>query len=138
LPTEARGEPERLPVGRELSFGFGLSARIERVDPESPRLVWLRFQAEGAELWQRLYRAASPIQYAYLSRPLALWDVQNGFAARPWAVELPSAGKALSFETLFQLVDRGVHLELLTHASGISSTGDAELDSRLPVAERYD
>jgi S-adenosylmethionine:tRNA ribosyltransferase-isomerase len=64
--------------------------------------------------------------------------VQNGYAARPWAVELPSAGKPLSFELLFRIAARGVTLSWLTHAAGLSSTGDAMLDARLPVAERYE
>jgi S-adenosylmethionine:tRNA ribosyltransferase-isomerase len=138
LPTEQRGTPRVLVLGTDLGFGHGLSARIVSVDRASPRLVRLAFQQQGSELWQALYRAARPIQYAYLSQPLSLWDVQNGYAARPWAVELPSAGKPLSFETLFRIAARGVSVSHVTHAAGLSSTGDALLDARLPVAERYE
>lgn len=138
VPTEQRGAPESLAVGRALDFGHGLRARVVSIDPESPRLVRLLFEGQGAELWQALYRAGRPIQYAYLTQPLALWDVQNGFAARPWAVELPSAGKVLSFETLFRIREQGVRLESVTHAAGLSSTGEPALDARLPVAERYE
>jgi len=66
------------------------------------------------------------------------WDVQNGYAARPWAVELPSAGKPLSFETLFRIAARGVSVSHVDARRGLSSTGDALLDARLPVAERYE
>ena len=138
MPTESRGAAPLLAVGTELCFGHGLTARVRALDPDSPRLLFIEFQQQGAELWQALYRAASPIQYAYLRAPLALWDVQNGFAARPWAVELPSAAKPLRFETLFRILARGVSLARVTHAAGLSSTGDAALDARLPVAERYE
>jgi len=138
MPTEARGAPPVLAVGAELSFGHGLTARVRAVDPGSPRLLYIEFRQRGGELWQALYRAASPIQYAYLRAPLELWDVQNAYAARPWAVELPSAGKPLRFETLFRIAARGVRLVAVTHAAGLSSTGDAGLDARLPVAERYE
>lgn len=137
-PTEERGPAPRLHVGDLLEFGHGLSAKVVEVDAASPRLVTIAFRQSGSEFWQALYRAARPIQYAYLSAPLALWDVQNAFAARPWAVELPSAAKPLSFELLFRLEQRGVELAYVTHAAGLSSTGDATLDARLPIAERYE
>jgi len=138
IPTEGRGAPPQLALGAKLSFGQGLSARVRWLDPNSSRLLRIEFDQRGGPLWQALYRAAVPIQYAYVSAPLALWDVQNAYAARPWAVELPSAGKPLRFETLFRIAALGVTLASLTHAAGISSTGDPMLDARLPVAERYE
>jgi len=138
LPTEERGAPPVLVAGTELAFGHGLTARVRQVDPVSPRLLQIEFQQRDGKLWQALYRAGSPIQYAYMQAPLALWDVQNAYAARPWAVELPSAGRPLCFETLFRIAARGVLLARLTHAAGLSSTGDATLDARLPIAERYE
>jgi len=138
VPTEERGAPPALAEGAALAFGHGLTARVRAIDVHSPRLLYIEFEQRGGELWQALYRAAVPIQYAYLRAPLALWDVQNVYAGRPWAVELPSAGKPLRFETLFRIAARGVTLASLTHAAGLSSTGDPTLDARLPVAERYE
>lgn len=138
VPTEERGAPPPLSVGATLEFGNGLSARVRRVDPSASRLVCIEFVQRGGALWQALYRAAVPIQYAYVPAPLALWDVQNAYAARPWAFELPSAGKPLRFETLFGIAARGVTLASVTHAAGLSSTGEPALDARLPVAERYE
>ncbi|HEY4102947.1 MAG TPA: S-adenosylmethionine:tRNA ribosyltransferase-isomerase, partial [Polyangiaceae bacterium] len=103
VPTEARGAPRVLLPGERLEFGFGLCARVVWVEQGSTRFVRIAFEQQGSALWQALYRAARPIQYAYLARPLALWDVQNGFASRPWAFEPPSAAKPLTFETLFAL-----------------------------------
>jgi S-adenosylmethionine:tRNA ribosyltransferase-isomerase len=64
--------------------------------------------------------------------------VQNRYASRPWAFEMPSAGRPLSFGIFAELRARGVELAVLTHAAGLSSTGSASLDRRLPVPEESD
>jgi S-adenosylmethionine:tRNA ribosyltransferase-isomerase len=138
IPTERRPEPPHQPAGSVLWFDERLSATVTHVDPEQPRLIELRFDREGAELFAALYRVGRPIQYAYLSGPLELWHVQNAFAARPWAVEPASAGRPLSFGLLRELVQYGVTIATVTHAAGLSSTGSASLDARLPVPERYE
>lgn len=138
VPTEQRGLPPKLQVGTRLDFGHALSAQVSWVDPTSARFLRIAFEQAGSDLWQALYRAARPIQYAYITKSVSLWDVQNGYAARPWAFELPSAGKPLRFETLFRLEARGVTVAAVTHAAGVSSTGDPNLDARLPLAERYE
>ncbi len=137
-PTEQRGPARRLAVGERLTFSPELSARVVDVDAADPRLVRLRFETGGAAFWQALYAHGRPIQYAYLETPLALWDVQNRFAARPWAFEMPSAARPLTFELLFAIERRGAALAPLTHAAGVSSTGSLTLDARLPLAERYE
>ncbi|MCA8948171.1 MAG: S-adenosylmethionine:tRNA ribosyltransferase-isomerase [Planctomycetes bacterium] len=136
-PTERRPPPPVLAVGDELRFG-SLAATIAAVAPDSSRLVRLQFDTSGPELVRALYRAGSPIQYSYLERPLAIWDVQTPFANRPWAVEPPSAALPLSWELVHRLRARGVAIARITHAAGLSSTGDATLDRRLPFRERYD
>ncbi len=136
-PTEQRGLAPVVQVGEVLEAG-SLRARVVGVDAEEPRLVSLRFEPTGAELLSALYRAGRVIQYSYLDRPLELWDVQNGYASRPWAFEPPSAGLSLSFELLTSLRRRGIELARLSHSAGISSTGSAALDRRLPFPERYE
>jgi S-adenosylmethionine:tRNA ribosyltransferase-isomerase len=108
------------------------------VAPVRGRLVTLRFRAGEDELWPALYRAGAPVQYAHLDAPLELWDAQNRYASRPWAMESPSAGRPLTFGLVAALRARGVAIATLTHACGLSSTGDAELDAALPFPERYD
>lgn len=137
-PTEARGAPRRLRLGERLGLGASLSAHVVELDREEPRLVRVAFEQSGAALWRGLYRAGRLIQYSYVPEALALWDVQSRFAARPWAFEPPSAGRPLTFETLFELERRGASLTRITHAASISSTGSASLDARLPLAERYE
>jgi S-adenosylmethionine:tRNA ribosyltransferase-isomerase len=136
-PTERRPAPPLLTAGARLTFG-ALTATVEAVLPPSPRLLSIRFDQTGAAFWSELYRVGRPVQYAYLSGPLRLWHVQNGYAARPWAVEAPSAGFVLTGQLLAALRGRGVALSALTHAAGLSSTGEPALDAALPLGERFD
>jgi S-adenosylmethionine:tRNA ribosyltransferase-isomerase len=53
-------------------------------------------------------------------------------------VEAPSAGLPLAAETLLALRRRGVTVATLTHAAGLSATGDPALDAALPLPERYE
>jgi S-adenosylmethionine:tRNA ribosyltransferase-isomerase len=131
-PTELRPEPPPLPPGTRLEFA-GLSASV--VSVEAPRLLTVRFDRSGAELWSALYRVGRVVQYSYVEQRLELWDVQNRFAARPWASELPSAGRPLSWSLISRLRRRGIEVVGLTHAAGLSSTGSTELDRRLPLPE---
>jgi S-adenosylmethionine:tRNA ribosyltransferase-isomerase len=136
-PTEQRALPPRVSAGEQLDFGGGLAAEVISIDAELPRLLDIHFNLEGAALFRALYQQARPVQYAYLKRELSLWDFQNRFAARPWALELPSAGHCLTWEILLALRARGVGVAHLTHAAGLSSTGSSELDRRFPLPERY-
>ncbi|MBX3230718.1 MAG: S-adenosylmethionine:tRNA ribosyltransferase-isomerase [Labilithrix sp.] len=136
--TEDRPAPPSVRAGDTFAFGHGLTATIARVHPESPRLVTLRFSAGGAALWSALYAAGRPVQYAHVPEAYALWDVQNAYAGRPWAVEMPSAGRVLTFGVLAELERRGVEVATLTHAAGISSIGDEAIDALLPLPERYE
>jgi S-adenosylmethionine:tRNA ribosyltransferase-isomerase len=151
--TEERPSPPTLGTGEVLRFdvagapgragrpgrpGRPLQATVASVDARSTRLVSLCFEARGAALWRALYQAGRPVQYAHTARELALWQVQTAYAARPWAAEAPSAGLALTWELLLDLRRRGVGIARVTHAAGLSSTGDRELDARLPLAESYE
>jgi len=111
---------------------------VVAVDPSEPRLVRLRFDRDGRELYQALYEIGRVVQYSYVERPLELWDVQNRYASRPWAFEPPSAGRPLTFGVLGELRARGVALAVVTHAAGLSSTGSSSLDRRLPIPEQSD
>ena len=135
--TEDRPPPPPLPPGTRFVVG-GLKARVVEVLPPSPRLLRVAFEARGAALWAALYRGGRPVQYAYTGGPLALWHVQTVYGARPWAAETPSAGLPLTGSLLLALRRRGVRLASLTHAAGLSSTGDDALDAALPRPERSD
>jgi S-adenosylmethionine:tRNA ribosyltransferase-isomerase len=66
-----------------------------------------------------------------------VWDTWTPIAGLPAAFEPPSAGFVLDWRTLDAIHRLGVDFATITHAAGISSTGDAELDTRLPFDEPY-
>ncbi len=134
-PTEDRMLPPNLSPGERLTLG-PLVAIVERV-LDSPRLFELRFLGDPATVIAGLARHGRPIQYAHVLEPLALWDVWTRFAADPIAFEPPSAGFALDWHTRALWRRRGIDFATLTHAAGISSTGDPRLDLRLPFDEPY-
>ncbi len=142
--TEDRPPPPPVALGDRLFLDEGLVARTIALRPESPRLIEIglglgdREDTPLSELWAALYRAGRIVQYAHMAEAFALWDVQNVYAARPWAMEMPSAGRVLRTETLLELRRRGVEVARVTHAAGLSSIGDSALDSLLPLPERYE
>jgi len=133
--TEDRPLPPRLAPGDRLALG-PLSATVEKT-LGYPRLVSLRFEGTPDAIRAGLARHGRPIQYAHVPRPLALWDVWTPIAGPPVAFEAPSAGFALDWRTIAAMRIRGVAFDTITHAAGLSSTGDAELDRRLPFDEPY-
>lgn len=133
--TEDRAPPPRFEQGDGLKLG-PLTATIERQFGHS-RLVSLRFHGASDVIWAGIARHGQPIQYAHMSASLRLWDVWTSIAGPPVAFEPPSAGFVLDWQTLAAMRRRGIAFATLTHAAGISSTGDAELDRLLPFDEPY-
>jgi S-adenosylmethionine:tRNA ribosyltransferase-isomerase len=133
--TEDRPPPPPIVPDDRLALG-PLCAIVERLLGH-PRLALLRFEGSPATIWEGLARHGVPIQYAHLPNALALWDVWTPIAGPPVAFEPPSAGFVLDWQTLTAMRRRGIGFATLTHAAGISSTGDAELDARLPFDEPY-
>ncbi len=135
MRTEDRPLPPSLSSGDRLSLG-PLTAVVERL-LDHPRLVVLRFIGRRDAILGGLARHGRPIQYAHVPEPLALWDVWTSLAARPVAFEPPSAGVALDWRLLASWRERVIGFATLTHTAGLSSTGDAALDRRLPFDEPY-
>jgi S-adenosylmethionine:tRNA ribosyltransferase-isomerase len=104
---------------------------------DHPRFILLQFEGSPDEIWEGLARYGQPIQYAHIPFALALWDVWTPIAGPPVAFEPPSAGFVLDWSMLKSMSERGIHFGTITHAAGISSTGDARLDALLPFDEPY-
>jgi S-adenosylmethionine:tRNA ribosyltransferase-isomerase len=133
--TEDRAPPPPLAAGDALQLG-PLSARIARL-LDHPRLIELRFEADASAIWRGIASHGRAIQYAHMTTPLELWDVWTPIAGPVAAFEPPSAGFLLDWRLLAELHERGIGFATLTHAAGISSTGDPQLDRRLPFDEPY-
>jgi S-adenosylmethionine:tRNA ribosyltransferase-isomerase len=134
--TEHRQPPPPLSPGDRIKLG-SLTARITRL-VEHPRLVSLHFEGRTDEIWAGIARHGRPIQYAHVPTPLLLWDVWSPIASRPVAFESPSAGFAIDWQTIHRLHTQRIGFVTITHAAGISSTGDDLLDKRLPLDEPYE
>lgn len=132
--TEHRAPPPRLADGDRVIVA-GVDAIVIRA---AGRRVELVARSEPDAAWQALYARGAPVQYAHRAQKLPLWSVQTAYAARPWAAEMPSAGRPLTWEVLLGLRRAGVELAPVTHAAGLSSTGDEALDGALPWPERYE
>ncbi|MGA9770745.1 MAG: S-adenosylmethionine:tRNA ribosyltransferase-isomerase [Blastocatellia bacterium] len=137
-PTEARPAPPRFKAGEEVIFSAGFRARVLRENELSGRLVDLEFNLSSEEFWRGIYQHGKPVQYSYMDEELKLWAVQNVYGSRPWAVEMASAGHALDWQLLLKLLKKEVRIVSLTHGAGLSSTGDADIDRALPLAEKFD
>jgi S-adenosylmethionine:tRNA ribosyltransferase-isomerase len=134
-PTERRPTPPALGVGDTLTIG-PLHATITAVH-DHPRLVDIQFHDGVDEIWAALARHGRPIQYSYIQEQLAIWDTWTSIASQPVAFEAPSAGFTLDWSTLQGLRAHGAGIMSITHAAGISSTGDPDLDRMLPLDEPY-
>ena len=132
--TEDRPPPPRVAPGDHVTVA-GLPATVLAA---AGRRVELMVRCDPDRWWQILYAAGSPVQYAHRPDPLPLWSVQTAYAGRPWAAEMPSAGRPLTWDVVLGLRRAGVAIAALTHAAGLSSTGDDELDRALPWPERYE
>lgn len=133
--TEDRAPPPELRAGDRLRLG-PLEGSVAQVLGH-PRLIRIRFEGTPDAIWDGIARQGKPVQYAHVPEPLALWEVWTRVAALPVAYEAPSAGFALDWTLLDALRARGIGFATLTHAAGLSSTGDPALDARLPLDEPY-
>lgn len=133
--TEDRPLPPWLERGDRLHLGPLDAIVADTLD--HPRLIGLTLEGSVAHVWAGIARHGRPIQYAHVPQPLALWDVWTPLAGPPVAFEPPSAGFAVDWQMQDAMRSRGIAFVTLTHAAGISSTGDAALDARLPFPEPY-
>jgi len=144
--TELRGPSPPLPLGSLVRIG-SIIAKVRAVEGRRVTLDADEvLDARGVPhevtstdaIWQAIYAAGLPVQYAHRAAQLALWTVQTSYAARPWAAEMPSAGRPLTWDVLLAMKRAGIAIASLTHAAGLGSIGDADADRELPWPERYE
>jgi len=135
LRTEDRPAPPSLMSGDTLGLG-PLRATVEKLLGH-PRLVELAFAGTADQVWAGLASHGRPIQYSHMQTSLELWDVWTRIAGPPVAFESPSAGFVLDWHLLSGIREHQAGFATITHAAGISSTGDEDLDRLLPFDEPY-
>lgn len=135
LCTEDRPLPPTLQPGDTLVLG-PLRATVE-ARLGHPRLVSLLFDGTPDHIWAGLASHGKPIQYSHMQTSLELWDVWTRIAGAPVAFEPPSASFILDWHVLSDIREHHAQFATITHAAGISSTGDEDLDHLLPFDEPY-
>jgi len=133
--TEDRPLPPMISPGETLLLG-PLQSTVQKILGHQ-RLVSLLFHGSADEVWAGLASHGKPIQYSHMQTSLELWDVWTKVAGPPVAFEPPSAGFILDWEVLSTIREHGARFATVTHAAGISSTGDDDLDRLLPFDEPY-
>jgi S-adenosylmethionine:tRNA ribosyltransferase-isomerase len=116
-----------------LSFGEGLAAQILGRSPDQPFLWQMQFDRCCLQLLDLIYRLGEPIRYSYLDRSLPLDLYQTVYASQPGSVEMPSAGRAFTWEMLIRLQSQGVVLAAITLHTGLSSSRDDDVDASHPI-----
>jgi S-adenosylmethionine:tRNA ribosyltransferase-isomerase len=131
----ARERDATLRYGQRIQFGDGLSAEILGRDAFIPRLRRLRFSATGSQLIEAIYRLGRPIRYEHVSRPWCLDYYQTVYACEPGSAEMPSAGRAFTWQMLRKLERLGIDSTRIVLHTGLSSFLDDEFDAAHPASE---
>jgi S-adenosylmethionine:tRNA ribosyltransferase-isomerase len=122
-----------LVAGERLTAVSGLRLRV--VDPrEDAPLLW-RMVVEHGDAVQTLLSDGEPIRYSYVPDPVPLEHYQTVYAGIPGSVEIPSAGRHLTWELLGALRRAGIDVTDIVLHCGLSSFQDDDVDLRKPLIE---
>ncbi|SDX97498.1 S-adenosylmethionine:tRNA ribosyltransferase-isomerase [Thermoactinomyces sp. DSM 45892] len=122
-------------LGDEFLFAPSLQATVTSLSDAS--LVTLQFSQSGNHLLESFYALGEPIRYEYIDQ---LWDLdyyQTVYGTVPGSVEMPSAGRAFSWELLLRLQQKGVRIAYIQLHTGLSYLLDdqAYLDPKKHIEE---
>ncbi len=132
-----RGDPFvcGLREGMLIDFDKDLTATVLERNKRIPRLWKIRFSRDGSELINLIYKLGQPIRYEYVTAPWNLEYYQTVYAREPGSAEMPSAGRAFTWKSLFNLRRIGIETAYITLHAGLSSYMDDHLDSLHLVPE---
>ncbi len=119
---------EGVKLGDILRFSPDLTAVVTNMKAGSP-LKTILFSKKGTELFNSIYALGEPIRYEYIYDKWGLDYYQTVFASHPGSVEMPSAGRAFSWELLFKLQRKGIELDFIQLHTGLSYLLDDELET---------
>jgi S-adenosylmethionine:tRNA ribosyltransferase-isomerase len=119
---------DRIKLGDILQFSSDLSAVVIDMKEGSP-LKTILFSKKGTDLFNSIYALGEPIRYEYINHPWGLDYYQTVFASHPGSVEMPSAGRAFSWELLFNLQHKGIELDFIQLHTGLSYLLDDEVET---------
>jgi S-adenosylmethionine:tRNA ribosyltransferase-isomerase len=119
---------EEARLGDILQFSSDLSAVVIDMKEGSP-LKTILFSQKGTDLFNSIYAIGEPVRYEYIHNKWGLDYYQTVFASHPGSVEMPSAGRAFSWELLFTLQRKGIELDFIQLHTGRSYLLDDELET---------
>ncbi len=114
-----------LKIGDTLQFSAELSATVIENKDNSP-LITIQFTKKGTDLFNLIYFLGEPIRYEYINQTWELDYYQTVFASQPGSVEMPSAGRAFSWELLFTLMQKEIQIDYIQLHTGLSYFLDDE------------
>jgi S-adenosylmethionine:tRNA ribosyltransferase-isomerase len=124
-----------LRVGELLRARSGLELRVHCERADAP-LLW-RMTVEFGDPMTTLLRDGEPIRYSYVPEPVALEHYQTVYAGTPGSVEIPSAGRHLTWELLGELRTAGIDVTDIVLHCGLSSFQDDDVDRHKPLIEEW-
>ncbi|PLT27994.1 S-adenosylmethionine:tRNA ribosyltransferase-isomerase [Peribacillus deserti] len=110
---------DKAKAGDILEFSDHLKAAILHIDKNKP-LQTIKFSQTGGELFNSIYELGEPVRYEYIQTPWSLDYYQTVYATNPGSVEMPSAGRAFTWELLFKLQKKGIRIAFLQLHTGLS------------------
>jgi S-adenosylmethionine:tRNA ribosyltransferase-isomerase len=111
----------------------GLRLRVLSERPDAP-LLW-RMEVLSGDPIETLLRDGEPIRYSYVPEPVPPEHYQTVYAGIPGSVEIPSAGRHLTWELLGGLRRAGIEVaDVLLHC-GLSSFQNDAVDLTKPLIE---
>lgn len=119
------GRGKEVTLGDSLIFSPLMKAQVIAQSKEKP-LITIAFSLSGPPLYEQIYRLGQPIRYEYIEQPWDLDYYQTVYATIPGSVEMPSAGRAFSWELLFKLRNKGVRIAYIQLHAGLSYYLDEE------------
>jgi S-adenosylmethionine:tRNA ribosyltransferase-isomerase len=119
--------------GEILEARSGLRLRVLAERPDAP-LLW-RMAVLSGDPMETLLRDGEPIRYSYVPEPVSAEHYQTVYAGIPGSVEIPSAGRHLTWELLGDLRRSGIDIADIVLHCGLSSFQDDEVDLTKPLIE---
>jgi S-adenosylmethionine:tRNA ribosyltransferase-isomerase len=118
--------------GDKLIFSKRLQGKTVLLKDNYP-FVLVRFSLTGRRFYEEIYKLGQPVRYEYIHHPWELDHYQTVYGSVPGSVEMPSAGRAFSWELISQLKKKGVKTAFLWLHTGLSYLMDNQWE--LPPGE---
>ncbi|MFC0562075.1 S-adenosylmethionine:tRNA ribosyltransferase-isomerase [Halalkalibacter alkalisediminis] len=123
-------------IGDTLSFPNHVKGLVMRKNLETP-LVSIQFSVSGDDFYEFLYQFGSPIRYEYIKKEWPIDAYQTVFSSVPGSIEMPSAGRALSWKMLAKLQKEGIEIGFIQLHTGLSYYGDNRWPEPSKHPERF-